>query len=155
MATTFFYYLNTALMTINWKSYFTWFFLIIAFVSPLANMYHLMFFAVLVDMITGIWAAVKRKDLITSAKMKMTIYKMFIYMITLTLVYAFEKVVFAGMAVPVSNLWLGIIVLNEIKSVTENSDVILGTNVFTGAYRSIKKIFIKNKLDNDANSKEE
>lgn len=73
--------------------------------------------------------------------MSNTIVKLFIYNLTLMLVYAFGRIILHGdMA---AHLFMGIIILNELHSITENCDNILGTNVFKNIYEAIKNLVRK------------
>ena len=84
---------------------------------------------VVCDMITGIIAARKRGEKITSAKMRNTLSKLLIYEMLVIISY-FTQIYLLSNAFPVTNLITGIIGMTELKSCLENSESILGSSLF-------------------------
>lgn len=95
---------------------------------------------VVCDMITGMIASVKRGERITSAKMRNTLSKLFIYEMLVAITYFTEVYLLKG-SFPLSNLVTGIIALTETKSLIENCEVVLGTSIFDSL---IQKLASKN-----------
>lgn len=81
------------------------------------------------DFITGIGAAKKRKEPITSTGFKRTIGKIFVYEIALAMGFLCEQY-FTGNSIPVCKLISALIGLTEISSVLENLDTINGSGLF-------------------------
>ncbi len=81
---------------------------------------------VLADLIIGILAARKRGEPITSAGIRRTITKIFVYEAALMLGFLTEKYMI-GDLVPVSKLVAGLIGAVELKSILESLDEINGT----------------------------
>lgn len=93
------------------------------------------------DLILGVWAASKRGEEITSARLRDTVSKMFIYHTVLVLGYLVEKNMLGGF-IPIAKLSASVIGIVEIKSVFENAGSILGQPLFK---EIIDKISSKNK----------
>jgi membrane glycosyltransferase len=81
------------------------------------------------DFITGIWAAKKRGDKITSAAMRRTVSKLLVYQLCVISGYLLEKNLLDSV-VPVTKLIAGVIGIVETKSILENSQIITGMNIF-------------------------
>jgi len=81
------------------------------------------------DMITGMWAAKRRNEKISSAAMRRTVSKMVIYQFAVISGFLLEKYLLSD-TIPVSKLVAGAIGMVEFKSVLENSSSILGQDVF-------------------------
>lgn len=81
------------------------------------------------DLGTGVWAAIKRKEQVTSAAIRRTLSKMLIYQLAIISGFLIEHFILNG-DIPVVKIVAGFIGLVEFKSILENSNTILGTNVF-------------------------
>ena len=86
-------------------------------------------FLILADLITGMWAAKKRGEKISSAAMRRTISKMFIYQMAVIGGFVLETYLLGGL-LPVSKIVAGVIGLVEFKSMLENSGQIVGGDIF-------------------------
>lgn len=86
-------------------------------------------FLIFLDTGTGIWAAFKRQEKITSAALRRTISKMIIYQLAVISGYLVETYLMMGL-IPVAKVVAGYIGLVELKSILENGNVILGTDIF-------------------------
>ena len=87
-------------------------------------------FLILVDLVTGMWAALKRKERLSSAAMRRTISKMFVYQMSVIGGFLLETYILNG-SIPVSKIVAGVIGMVEFKSILENSNVIIGDDVFS------------------------
>lgn len=96
---------------------------------------------IMADLFTGILAAIKRKDKISSAVMRRTISKMFIYQLAVICGFLLETYLMGGI-LPVAKIVAGVIGMVEFKSILENSNTIMGGDVF-------KTILSKLGSDND------
>lgn len=85
-------------------------------------------FLVVADMVTGMWAAKKRKEKINSADMRRSVSKMCIYQITIVSAFALEKWIMQD-ALPVSRIVSGVIGMVEFKSILENASTITGQDI--------------------------
>ena len=91
------------------------------------------------DFILGIYAAIKRGEEITSAGLRRTVSKMFVYQMVVLTSFLGETYLLSGV-LPVVKLVAGVIGVTEIKSILENSADITGLN-----FKSvIKKLGSKN-----------
>lgn len=77
------------------------------------------------DLILGIMAAHKRGDAITSAALRRTVTKMFVYQLTILTAFLVQTYLIGGIF-PVVNMVAGVIGLVEIKSLLENASAITG-----------------------------
>lgn len=100
---------------------------------------------IMVDLATGIWAALKRGEKISSAAMRRTISKIVIYQVAVITGFMLETYILEGL-IPVAKIVAGVIGMVEFKSILENSNKIMGGDMF--------KIAIK-KLGSDNDSKKE
>lgn len=85
-------------------------------------------FLVVADMVTGIWAAYKRKEKINSAEMRRSVSKMLIYQLTIVSAFALEKWILED-TIPVSRIVSGVIGMVEFKSILENASAITGQDL--------------------------
>jgi hypothetical protein len=85
-------------------------------------------FLVMMDFITGMVAAKKRGELITSKKMRPTVMKGFGYMASILIAFVVQKVFLTEMEV--MKIVSGLIAMIELKSLDENILDITGKSVF-------------------------
>jgi len=86
-------------------------------------------FLIFLDLALGIWAARKRQEKISSAALRRTISKMIIYQLAVISGFLIEQYLLQG-SLPIAKVVAGYIGIVELKSVLENSNVILGTDIF-------------------------
>lgn len=96
---------------------------------------------IILDMVTGIWAAVKRKEKITSTNLKKTIVKTFLYQCSIIFAWLMETQLLDG--VPVLKVVTGIIAVTEGKSFFENVHAITGTDFWSLAIEKIQSAAAK------------
>lgn len=101
---------------------------------------------IMVDLATGVWAAHKRGEKVSSAAMRRTISKIVVYQAAVITGFLLETYLLADIF-PVSKLVAGVIGLVEFKSILENGNSILGEDIF-------KSIITKLGSDNDKKSQE-
>ncbi len=81
------------------------------------------------DLMTGVWAAVKRKEPITSKGISRTLAKIALYELALATSYLVHQYM-TGDLLPADKLVAGLIGIVELKSILENLNTINGTPVF-------------------------
>lgn len=81
------------------------------------------------DLVTGVIAAVKRKELISSSGLRRTVTKIFVYQAAIVLSFLSEHYLLSD-ALPLVKLAAGAIALVEMKSIIESLNEINGENVF-------------------------
>lgn len=81
------------------------------------------------DLITGILAARKKGQKITSAGLRRTVTKIFIYNAAIMLGFLAETYMLDGF-IPVSKIASGLIAVVELASLYENLNVLHGSNIF-------------------------
>lgn len=92
------------------------------------------------DLITGIWAARKRGEQITSAALGRTVSKMVVYQTAVVTGFLLQKYLLAD-AMPIVNIVGGIIGMVEFKSFVENANVIVDGDIMK---EILKKLGSKN-----------
>lgn len=107
---------------------------------------------ILLDMVTGILAARKRGEPITSANLKKTITKAFLYQASVIVAFLMEQLLLDG--VPVVKVVAGIIALTEGKSFFENVHAISGVNFWDEAFNRIQAAASKKVPDEVVNMHE-
>lgn len=95
-------------------------------------------FLTMVDLISGVIAAKKRGEKITSSGLKRTIIKTVVYEITVMLGFLTEKYM-TGDALPVVKVLAGLIGITELKSVLENLEDITGMPVIKLLIKKLDK----------------
>lgn len=96
------------------------FILVAAFLAPIASVIFAVLFLIFVDLVTGIIASKKEKQVITSSAMSRTIAKTFVYCTTIIVTYVVHKYLLVGFDFPVESIVSGFIALTEMKSILEN-----------------------------------
>lgn len=114
---------------------------VIAVLAPAKALLISVGFLILADLITGIWAALKRGERIKSAVMRRTISKMVIYQLAVISGFLVETYMLEEL-LPVSKIVASVIGLVELKSILENCNYILGYDLF-------KTVIAKLGSDND------
>lgn len=94
-------------------------------------------FLVIGDLVTGIWAAVKRGETFSSAKLRQTITKTLGYQLAIVLSYVTESQLLPE--IPVLKVVAGLIASTELVSALENLASITGVPLADG----VKKLFNK------------
>lgn len=102
---------------------------IAAVLAPIKMLMISVGFLIIADLITGIWAAKKRSESIKSAAMRRTISKILIYQLAVISGFLVEKYMLEEL-IPISKIVASVIGLVELKSILENSNYILGYDIF-------------------------
>jgi hypothetical protein len=114
---------------------------IVALLAPIHAVMLTVGVLIFVDLVLGIWAAIKRKEEIKSSVMRRTISKILIYQLVVISAFLCETYLFGGL-IPACKLAASVIGLVELKSILENADSINGEPIF-------KKLVKKLGSDND------
>lgn len=93
---------------------------------------------VIADLITGVIAAYKRGEPITSTNLKRTVVKLFVYEAAILLAFLAQTYL-TGTLLPVCNLATSVVGLTEMKSVLENLESISGQNLFQVLITKVSK----------------
>jgi hypothetical protein len=102
---------------------------LLAVLAPIKALLIAVGFLIFADTVSGILAARKRGEKISSAKLRGVITKAFVYQICVISGFVMEKYIVDGI-LPVSKIIAGAIAAVEIKSILENSNTILGMDLF-------------------------
>ena len=102
---------------------------VVAIFAPIKMAIITVFVLVIADLITGLMAAYKSKTPITSAGLRRTAIKLFLYEAALLLGFLAETFL-TGASVPICKLVSAFVGLTEMKSVVENLIIIGGGSLF-------------------------
>lgn len=116
------------------KPYLFWLF---ALIAPIVSVMLTVAFLIIVDFITGTYAAIKKNIPITSERIGNTISKFFIYNLVVISAFLLEKYIVKE--IPFMRIIAGFIAIAEIKSIMENFNEIYGINPFKALVNLIKK----------------
>lgn len=94
--------------------------IIIFFFAPLQGLLLTLLFLIVLDLITGLWAAKKTKNKITSARLSRTATKILVYFFTITIVNIVSKHIMIGSDLPITEMISSFIILTEFQSILEN-----------------------------------
>ncbi|WP_430411012.1 phage holin family protein [Kordia sp.] len=120
------------------KLYVFW---LLALVSPIATIMFTIIFLIVVDFITGAYAAFKSNIPISSERIGNTISKFFIYNLVILSAFLLEKYIVKE--IPFQRIITGFIAIAEVKSILENFNKIYGINPFKALINLIKKKSLK------------
>lgn len=116
------------------KPYLFWLF---ALIAPIVSVMLTVAFLIIVDFITGTYAAIKKNIPISSERIGNTISKFFIYNLVVLSAFLLEKYIVNE--IPFMRIIAGFIAIAEIKSIMENFNAIYGINPFKALVNLIKK----------------
>lgn len=92
---------------------------LVAVFAPIQGIVLTTFILILADLFFGVWAAKKRGEPITSAALRRTVSKFFVYESVIAVSYLGEHYLLDGL-MPVTKLVAGVIGMVELTSVLEN-----------------------------------
>lgn len=101
---------------------------ILAIFAPVGSVLAVVLLLTAIDLVTGVIAARKRGEVITSSGFKRTIIKLFVYEVVIILSFLIEQYL-TGPFVPIENILAGYIGITELKSVLENLESITGVPI--------------------------
>jgi len=84
---------------------------------------------IIADLVTGVWAAYKLGNTISSAGLRRTVSKFCVYQIAIISAFIVQKFLLNDL-IPASNIVAGVIGIVELKSILENANKILNTDIF-------------------------
>jgi hypothetical protein len=102
---------------------------LVALLAPAKALLISVGFLVIADLVTGVWAALKTGEKISSAALRRTVSKAFIYQLAVISGFLVEHFMLADFF-PVSKVVASVIGLVELTSILENSNRILGQDLF-------------------------
>ncbi len=108
----------------------------VAVFAPIQGIITTVLVLIILDMILGVLAAKKRGEKISSAGLRRTVSKFFIYEMAILAGFLIEIYLIGGM-LPVSKLIAGIIGVVELKSLLESLDQLNGSSLFADLIKRI------------------
>lgn len=101
---------------------------LLAVLAPIKPLIISCIFLIVADLITGIIAAYKRKEKISSAEMGRSITKLVVYQLAIISAFVLEVYMLDNL-IPVAKIVGGVIGMVELKSILENVSVIAGEDI--------------------------
>lgn len=109
---------------------------VVAILTPVKMTLLVTLVLVLVDLLTGLVAARKQGNDVTSSGLKRTVVKLLAYELLIVLSYLVDHYLSLG-SIQVLNLVAGIIGITELKSNAENLNIIVGGGVLSSVLAAI------------------
>ena len=103
---------------------------LVAIFAPAKAMLATALLFIVLDLITGVWAAKKRGDAITSQGLKRTVIKIMIYELAIALAFLCE-IYLMGDYMPIAKIVSSFVGITELKSIYENLNEIGGGNLLS------------------------
>lgn len=129
----------------KWPIYLS---MVSAFFMPITGLMFLIGFAIILDTVTGIWKARKKKEKISSRKLSAVISKMLLYEVTVILFYLIDyfilnDIILTFFSVPLmlTKILALILVSIEVVSINENYKAVKGLDI----WQAMKNLFARAK----------
>lgn len=106
------------------------------FLSPVKDLMFSVLVLVLADLITGVWAAKKRGECLTSRGLRSTIAKVISYQLAMILSWIVEAKFLP--LIPITKAVAGLIAITELKSNLENLHCVTGLNLWERVQELLK-----------------
>lgn len=116
-------------------------------IAPIQSVVLAVFALVMIDMITGIWAAIKFKEPLTSSGFGRTISKLVLYGLGIAFCFGTEQLLLDG--IPLVKAFAGLIAMREAKSFFENLNRISGIDFWSVALEKIQAATVKKLPEQD------
>lgn len=116
---------------------------ILVYLEPIKSFYHLMVFGLVVNFILG-WYTNKRLlgEKFSAVKARGTAEKLAVYTVYITIIYVFEKVLLSSPSgYYATRIVTALLILAELKSISENGDRLTNHKTFTTIYKVVIKLF--------------
>lgn len=104
---------------------------IISFMLPIASTLMLISLFLIADLITGIWKARKKGEIITSKRMSDTIAKIALFSLSVVCLHGLETQFSALGFIHITQIGSAYIAIVELKSILENVSEITGLDIWT------------------------
>jgi hypothetical protein len=117
---------------------------IVAIFAPIHAMIITIHALIAADTVTGIWAALKRGEKLSSAGLRRTVTKALVYTLSVICAYACQKYLISDL-MPLANIAAGAIGVVELKSILENADSIVGGSLFKSLIEKLGSVNDKTK----------
>lgn len=108
----------------------------VMFFLPIHNFINLVIALITIDLITGVWASMKKGEKFTASRMVKTVYKFILYALAIIAAYILQLIGNDGVGLPrIVALFVGSI---ELKSAYENIGRILGRDILVDLWQILK-----------------
>ena len=98
----------------------SWIIMALSILAPIKSAVFSVYFLIFTDLITGLWAAIKEKQTVTSSKLSRTISKILVYSTTIIVAFIVHKYLLTDFELPIVSIVSGFIAITEVKSILEN-----------------------------------
>lgn len=133
---------------------------VVALILPIKPLLGWMMALIIIDLITGIWAAYKRGEKITSKELRRTPIKLGGYLIAIIASAIIQLPIFIGDLIPVTRCVATFLAIIELKSIGENITSLTGVpigNIIKGIFKNkdvIKEIAGSGDISTSENEKD-
>lgn len=118
--------------------------LLLVYLEPIKHFYHLTALAVFLNFVLGWYTNKKLLDeKFNPKKARATVEKIVVFTVYISVIYLFENIILQTHEFYTTRVVAGILVLAELKSISENGDRLVHRSTFTGIYKTITQIFGK------------
>ena len=129
--------------------------ILLALLGPISMFYHAIIIFICLNFVAGLTDDLKRGEKFSWDKFKVFMLRILFYILTITMVYVFERYIIANIigfqSKYLTAVATGLISLYEIRSFLINASRITGNPVFSAIFNKINQFFKKktNQEDND------
>lgn len=125
---------------------------LLAVFAPIKGILLVTGFLIVADLISGVLAAKKRGESITSAGLRRSLTKIFVYNLAVISGFLVEQYMLSSIF-PISKLISGLIALVELKSILENLNIVNGSDIFKTVLDKLGSINDKKQPNDETNPK--
>lgn len=139
---------------INFNTIFEWIgkliVLALAYFSPVKSIFLAIIFLIFIDLITGIYAAVKYREHFQARKLRYTVEKFVFYGLAIIVAYVFQREF--AFDLNITQIVGGYIALTEIKSIYENIYRVIKIDIIQKIYEMIRDKFHHRYVSDESNN---
>jgi phage-related holin len=118
------------------------------FLLPTYTNIGVIIFLLIIDLITGVWKAIKTKEPVTAKKLGETVSKMILYLFGIVCSFVVQKFI-ALNAIPIMLIFSMLICVREYKSIIENIEIITGKKIWQFIVTQVTTLLPTDKELND------
>lgn len=120
------------------------FYLILAILAPIQSVMLAAAALILLDLVTGVWCALKTKQVVTSNGLRRTVTKMCAFQIAILTAFLMEQYLLVG--IPCVKVIAGLIATAEGKSILENVSIISGVDLVKTLLSKLQDVKLQDKV---------
>ncbi|WP_316817276.1 phage holin family protein [Pedobacter nyackensis] len=114
---------------------------IIIYITPIHSILITVYLLLAFDLFSGVGKAIKLKEKITAAKLRLSIIKFVYYSVGIIAAYQIDKVMIAPDSLLLTKIISGYITLTEFKSLMENISILTGRDIWIAVKDQVIALF--------------